>query len=93
MTVDELLDRMSPSEFADWRAYDDLYPIGDLRTEIEYARLKFMLVSMMSEEGKGPEGVDEFLWSFRLTPAAKEKVLQKRASQMILAAFGFSKGG
>lgn len=91
MTVDEMLDRMSPQEFADWQAYDELYPIGDLRTEVEFARLKFLIVSALAGEDDGPDGIEDFLWSFTLTKKARDRELQKRNHQKILRAFGFSK--
>lgn len=52
MTVEELGDKMSARELAEWRVYYDLEPFGDCRADYNTGLLASMLANMFRDKGK-----------------------------------------
>ncbi len=60
MTRAEMFDRMSSAEFADWIAWDELYPIGARRFDVQIAQLCAVIKSGFTGKRAGVAQFDLF---------------------------------
>ena len=80
-----MLDTMTADQYVDWFRYDALHPIGDLRTEMEFARLKYLIVSAIA----GTEGtLLDFMWTFFQDDESREVASKAQVADKVKKAFG-----
>lgn len=79
-----MLESMPASLFRDWLAYDQQYPLGDLRTEVEFARLRLVIASMFAEERLSPL---DFMWSFLQPDASSPAPAAPDVAEKLMAVF------
>jgi len=79
-----MLEQMSAQQFREWMWYDSQHPIGDLRTEVEFARLK-MTVAGLFVDMKG-KSIRDFMWSF-----FQQRPADQNVSRKLLHFFGLKK--
>lgn len=88
-----MLSRMSAEEFDEWRAFDGSFPIGDLRVESEFARLRAFLAAMVAPKKKDLPPLQTFFWSYLTDERTQQKAKQKDLQSRILEAFGVKRNG
>lgn len=81
-----MLRSITLSQWLEWRAYDAKHPIGDLRLEVEFARLRHSIAAIV-EGDKTPE-LHEFMWSWVPDDEERALIREQVIEQKILRAFG-----
>lgn len=80
-----MLEQMTGPQLVEWAKYDALHPFGDLRTEMEYAYLKWTMANMMSETDAT---LSDFMWSWFQDDAVKDAANKARVAEKTKRALG-----
>lgn len=76
---------MTWAQFMDWVRYDAMHPIGDLRSEIEFARLKCLVAQVVADNKLTPR---DFMWSFMTDQKQDAVEPEQRGTQKVKQMFG-----
>lgn len=85
-TIEELHERMTAREFAQWRAFDRLQPIGDDRADVLVARAVAHLCAALGVKNVQPQRYMP-TWH-RPTPTRREPAVIMAKTRGILASIG-----
>ena len=80
-----MLETMTAEQYVDWYRYDTMHPVGDLRVELEFARLKQIIVSVLVESDST---LLDYMWSWFQDDATREKVSKAQVVEQVKKVFG-----
>lgn len=82
-----MLETMTARQLIQWELFDAEHPIGDLRNEVEFAKLKYLIAALVD---KNPSPIEDFMWSFK---PAKRMPSQEELANKIMRGFGVKTSG